>query len=602
MLLGPIFRVELVAAARRRRYFLMRVLYAVIILFTLWATYENSQDFRTRFYGGETSIRQMAATAKAVFVSFSWVQLVGILAVAPAMAVGTIATERERRTIEYLFATDLSNLEIILGKTIARAMLIGKFVLVSLPILFLFRLLGGIPADLLACSFLIAGSTAIFLTAISVCVSVWAPRSRDAAMRVYRILAALLFVPPILAGFIAFGVLPAGAWRDAFDRALLFLRELNPIYVLGVSMLRTYSSGAAADLQPVLSMIAWHLGLSVALIAWATVAVRRVHLRDVSSAKAAAKAAKADRTPRRTTLRRWRPEMIDRPMVWKEAFAPTSKLKLGVVAGLANVLVVVVAAGSLLYAFAIVWTGKQYWTERGFLSFTAFFTGLIGSGLLVLLGARASSLVTIEKERDCWISLLATPLTGSDIMRGKMLGNLYSVRWGVFLLLFAWTLAALLDRRYLVVAAITATAFLACAWFITNLGLLFSLRSNTSLRALGFTLLAGFFIGGGYLMCCCPMAQLSGSNSGNAENLFFFGLAPCMPFLLASPGVAFAEAVSHPGAVTQLMSDSDTLKGAAAFAFGIVGYLVASAALMGYFARNFDAAAGRTAQRERGSS
>lgn len=597
MLLGPIFRVELVTTARRRRYFFLRVLYAAVILFILWVTYESAASYQRYMSGGQTSIRQLAETAKAFFISFSWVQILGILAVAPAMAVGTIAAERERRTIEYLFATDLSNLEIILGKTIARVLLVGQFMLASLPILFLFRLLGGIPADLLAGSFLIAASTAIFLTAISVCVSVWTPRSRDAAMRVYRILAALLILPPILSGFLAMGLLPPGPWRDSISVGLTFLLSLNPLWVLGMAMRSTLSAGAAFDFQPVLRMAAWHLGLSVALIAWATIAVRRVHLRDVSGAKTAAK---AQRGPRPNILPRWRPQMIDHPMIWKEAFAPTSKSKLGLVAWLANVIVVIVAMGSVIYVFFHAWRQHEhaFWRDEEFFAFTAGFTGFVGSLLLLLLGARASGLVTIEKERDCWISLLATPLTGSEIMRGKMLGNLYSARWGAFLLVFAWALAAIFDVRYLIVAAIMAGALLVCAWFVTNLGLLFSLRSQTSLRAMGLTLLTGIFIGGGYLMCCCPIAALGGRHSGNSEDLFFFGLGPCMPFLLASPAIAFVEAISHPDGMAQITSDSDSLKVSAAYVFGVIGYITASAALMGYFARNFDAAAGRTTRQE----
>src|SRR5262245_15114859 len=114
MLAGPIFRVEMVTAARRDRYFWLRVLYGAIILFVLWATYINVDLSATRAgqAGEGPSISERAEAAAMFFFAFSWVQLLGLLAVAPAMAVGTIATERERRTIEYLFATDLSNTEI----------------------------------------------------------------------------------------------------------------------------------------------------------------------------------------------------------------------------------------------------------------------------------------------------------------------------------------------------------------------------------------------------------------------------------------------------------------------------------------------------------
>lgn len=135
MITGPIFRVELVSAARRRRYFALRVAYSLVILFVLWVTYENTAMNSARRGGSSSSINATANAAAAFFWSFSWVQVIGILLVAPAMAVGTIATERERRTIEYLFATDLSNLEIVLGKTAARLLLIGQLVLASLPVL-----------------------------------------------------------------------------------------------------------------------------------------------------------------------------------------------------------------------------------------------------------------------------------------------------------------------------------------------------------------------------------------------------------------------------------------------------------------------------------
>ena len=44
-------------------------------------------------------------------------------------------------------------------------------------------------------------------------------------------------------------------------------------------------------------------------------------------------------------------------------------------------------------------------------------TVVLGTGFMLLLAGRAAGLVTIEKERDCWISLLSTPMTGGEIMR-----------------------------------------------------------------------------------------------------------------------------------------------------------------------------------------
>jgi len=190
MLLGPLFRVEMVTVARRRRYFVLRVVYGLLALFILWVSYTNLRSFAAG--GAESiSIRQGAHLATEFFVAFSWLQIIAILAVGPALSVGTISIERERRTIEYLFTTDLSNAEIVLGKLAARLCLLGQLLLVGLPILFLFRLLGGIPAQLLVVTFLFAASSSLLISTVSICVSVWSERARDATVRVYLLLALL---------------------------------------------------------------------------------------------------------------------------------------------------------------------------------------------------------------------------------------------------------------------------------------------------------------------------------------------------------------------------------------------------------------------------
>lgn len=344
MLLGPIFQVELVAAARQGRQYLVRVIYALIILFVLWVSYSSMSQWQSLGAGGgNPSISDIAQMATTFFVAFSWVQLLGILAIAPAMAVGTIASERERRTIEYLFATDLSNFEIVVGKTFARLLIVGQLVLVSLPILFIFRLLGGISADLLAGSFITAASTALVLTSLSVCVSVWSPRSRDAVMRVYRLLAVLLIVPGVLSAMLMVFQLQLqrrSELIEAAQTALRFILSLNPVAVLSQSMLSVFAAGAGFDFEPVLKMAAWHVGLSVALIWLATYAVRRVHLRDASRGDVKQQKGESRRGMEKL---RWRPELSDNAMLWKEAFAPTAKTKLGILGSFANAVIVIIA-------------------------------------------------------------------------------------------------------------------------------------------------------------------------------------------------------------------------------------------------------------------
>ena len=590
MLFGPIFQVELVAAARQRRQYLLRVIYAAIILFVLWVSYSsistaNSYGGDGPLDGNQVSISQLAETATTFFFAFTWVQVLGIVAIAPVMAVGTIATERERRTIEYLFATDLSNFEIVVGKTFARLVIVGQLVLVSLPILFIFRLLGGIPADLLAGSFLIAGSTAVVLTALSVCISVWSARSREAVMRVYRVLAVIIVIPlmlwPLMFVIQAQG-LGGTWWATAFADGLAFVSSINPIAVLFRSMPGILAAGSGFDFEPVLRMAAWHLGFSIALIALATTAVRRVHLRDASRGEGSA-VKKGHAGPRWYERYRWRPQLGDNAMLWKEAFAPTAKVRLGIVGVAANAIVVLFALGLTGYFFWLAVINSRDFAADEFFFFATIETVVLGVCFMLLLAARAAGLVTIEKERDCWISLLSTPLSGAEIMGAKMLGNLYAARWGYVLLLITWLLAACFDPRYLLLIPLLTLSFFLCTLFVTNVGLEYSLSSSTSLRAMGAALATVFFLGGGYMFCGCFCFV---AIAGEPDDVLFLGIAPLLPFIISAPAWIFAMG----------QNDSDVYQLIAAYVLGTIGYVGVNAAMIVDLFRRFDARTGRTTE------
>ena len=142
MLPGPMFSLEMVTSARRTRYFIVRVLYAGVLFFALFCTYMSASHDN-----GLSDRASIAAFTWEFFVIFSIMQLLAVVTLGPAMAAGTIAQERERRTIEYLFASTLSNAEIVLGKLLARLFQVGYLVLAGMPILFIAMLMGGIAPE-----------------------------------------------------------------------------------------------------------------------------------------------------------------------------------------------------------------------------------------------------------------------------------------------------------------------------------------------------------------------------------------------------------------------------------------------------------------------
>ena len=191
MLPGPIFAIDVLTTTRRARYYALRAIYGFVLLLVLLTNFYD--PFGRRTY----SIHEVAAMAQSFFHAFAIVQVLAVACLAPALVAGTVALERERRTIEYLFATDLTNAEIVLGRLCSRLLLIASMLLVGLPILAIARLFGGIDNSQLLIAFALTMSTAVFVASLSMAISIGTPKARDAVLRCYAILLALWIVPPV---------------------------------------------------------------------------------------------------------------------------------------------------------------------------------------------------------------------------------------------------------------------------------------------------------------------------------------------------------------------------------------------------------------------
>jgi hypothetical protein len=97
---------------------------------------------------------------------------------------------------------------------------------------------------------------------------------------------------------------------------------------------------------------------------------------------------------------------------------------------------------------------------------------------------------------------------------------------------------------------------------------------------MGATLATGLFVGGLYMFCCMPV-MIGGPGPDAAEIM----LTPCVPFLLAFPGICYMEGLpsgGHQGGIV------------VAYAIGVLGYGVAAGLLSAAAIGNFDSFAGRT--------
>ena len=99
------------------------------------------------------------------------------------------------------------------------------------------------------------------------------------------------------------------------------------------------------------------------------------------------------------------------------------------------------------------------------------------------------------------------------------------------------------------------------------------------------TLATGLFVGGLYLFCCMPVMFIGSSRGG--EGLAAFMMAPCIPFLLALPGIVY-ETGEH------LSRNKEGGILLTAYLFGTVGYLAAAILLAASAIARFDVLSGRS--------
>ena len=102
--LGPVMRYELITTSRRRRYYFLRVIYGLMLLYQLAALF-RVWEFRHQTGG---TLQQINEFAEDAFIRFAGIQGLGLLILIPALVAGIISDEYQRKTLHYLLASRLS--------------------------------------------------------------------------------------------------------------------------------------------------------------------------------------------------------------------------------------------------------------------------------------------------------------------------------------------------------------------------------------------------------------------------------------------------------------------------------------------------------------
>src|SRR5262249_20072047 len=140
MLFGPVFRYELDAMARRKRTFVVRVMYGLLLLvFFCIPLYLSGLS-----KAAELAHHELARLVEECWGSIIEAQALAVLILTPALVAGSLAQERASGKMDLLVASPLSSLEIILGKLAARYVVVVMIVALALPVLCILSLFGGV--------------------------------------------------------------------------------------------------------------------------------------------------------------------------------------------------------------------------------------------------------------------------------------------------------------------------------------------------------------------------------------------------------------------------------------------------------------------------
>ena len=553
MLRGPVFARELLTTARRRRYYAIRSLYGLVLLAILAGNYGDVGEGNLPADPGAIRLN-LGRFTEAMVRSLAVAQVAVVLVMTPALVAGAIADEKQRKTLHYLLTSHLTGGEIVLGKLAARLLLVGVLLAIGPPVIALLSLFGGVDPVFVAEAYAAAASTAFLVGALSILVSTLARSAREAVSLAYALEVAWLLLPAIYAEA------PPGTWPEALD----WLGRLNGwVYAsspVALTQAVAYSIRGPGISQGFGMRVAGMAGLQLAYgslaLLLATLALRRVHARQGGPGRLTVWT-----TPRRLRLLA-RPACGDDPMGWKERHVALpgrlARLIAGPVAVAAGVVVGYLAIEEAGPAFAMV-LREGYGPRPGFGEFLAtsplsevnhaqqrfheFVAGataaLYGLWVVGLATASAGS-VTTEREEDTWISLVATPLEGREILRAKMLGAPRRCRGLAILMLALWALGAAAGALH-PIALLTAPAMLAIlTWFFVALGTWASLRSRTTTRALALAMGGAFLFSGGFLII--PRPAILQTPATVASNTFSL-------LMRALPSYRDVEILTHPGSL-----------------------------------------------------
>jgi ABC-type transport system involved in multi-copper enzyme maturation permease subunit len=415
-LTGPIFDKELRVSSRRRRNYVLRFAYLAFLttlLVLVWIEvieYHDSNLYR---------MSRMAEAGKIIVACTVWFQFCVTQIVAVIMLSSSISDEIYNRTLGLLMTTPISSFQIVMGKLFSRLLQLILLLAISLPLLAIVRVLGGVPWGYVVSSLCVTLTTILFVGSLSLFFSIFTRRAYVAIIVSCLTLGVIFALLPL--GLYALWDVTNSTISETSILSAIFLP--NPYCNLFFNTMMMVEPRAAAPV-PIAS---WPLHCGIMLAASAVVlfvsviGVRKVALRQaagqlgVSFRKRRSNVDPSRAPAGRQGLTAATRRILGPPVLWKELRFPVLGRR-----RIATRIAVLISVVLLLVTYAL--CAKERILDEGPVQilYSLAYMG-IGTLFTVVL---SSTCITYEKESRSWPLLLTTTLDDRDILLGKFFGIL----------------------------------------------------------------------------------------------------------------------------------------------------------------------------------
>ncbi|MCF7956464.1 MAG: ABC transporter permease subunit [Phycisphaerae bacterium] len=417
---GPIFDKELRVSSRRKRNYILRGFYLIaltLVVSLFWRV------IVAQYASGPLAFRvsRMSIAALAITTTIVWFQFIVTQFVAVTMLSTAISDEIYNKTLGVLMSTPITTFQIVMGKLLSKLLQLLLLIALSLPLLSVVRIFGGVPWSFVISSLFINFTAVLFAGSLSMYFSLSGKKAYEVILKTIFTLGLIYLFIPFVLGLGASGAIEYFHLNQMF--VIGFSYYTNPLATLSINTQTLISPGGF----PVSLLLSWPihcvimLGISTLLLTRSIVIVRKVALMqalgqsvaDIRKERKIRKREKAGK-PQKISKQDGTIRPINcSPVIWKEMRGPM--IQGGRVQG---ILGLVVSFGALLFTY---WLSIRNGTLDEDHVHTAYSVVFMLLGIIMSM-VLAATTITSEKESRTWPLLMATTLSGWQIVIGKTTG------------------------------------------------------------------------------------------------------------------------------------------------------------------------------------